>query len=142
MVRMRRGVQRERTRVMFTFSPEASLPRRSSLVMGALRLRFARLLSALLMRGVGKSSVSLGGGSACPAWGTLVRRLNALRMECWRVAWSRARGEGGAGMTVHSSAKSVRHLGAMGWSQRGIVLMLCLSYSQVAGSVEARSALR
>jgi hypothetical protein len=121
---MRQGVQRERTRVMFAFSPEASLPGRGSLVMGALRLRFARLLSAFLMRGVGKCSVSFGGGSVCPSGGSLVRRVNALRMECWRVALASAYGEGVAGMAVQSSAKSVRHLGAMGWSQRGIMLML------------------
>ena len=139
---MRRGVQRESTRVVFTFSPEASLPRRGSLVMGVLRLRFARLLSAFLMRGVGKCRVSLGGGSARPSGGALVRRVNALSMECWRVAWSRARGEGGAGRAVQSSEKSVRHLGAMGRSQRGVFLMLCLRWSQEAGSVEARSALR
>ena len=139
---MRRGVQRERTSVMWALSPEASLPRRGSLVMGAFRLRFALRLFAFLIRGVGKCSVIFGGGSARPTEGALVRRVNALGMDCWRVAWSRASGEGVAGMAVQSSAKSVRHLGAMGRSQRGSFLMLVFSFSQLAVSVEARSALR
>ena len=126
---MRRDVQRERTSVMFALSPEASLPRRGSLVMGGLRLSFALRLSAFFIRGVGKCSVILGGGSARPSRGTLVRRVNAVGMECWRVAWSRARGEGVARIAVHYSAKSVRHLGVMGRSHRGILLMLRLSCS-------------
>ncbi len=45
---------------MHAFSPLASLPRRGSLVVSALRLRSSLLLPALLRRGDGKWSVSLG----------------------------------------------------------------------------------
>ena len=53
------GVHRSRIRVIPAFSPLASLPRRGSIVVCALRFRYVFRLFAFLRRGDGKWSVSL-----------------------------------------------------------------------------------
>jgi hypothetical protein len=81
----------------------------------------------------------------CPVFFAVVSlggKASALLMECCRVALSGVSGDGVSGMVVQSSCRMCRHLGAMGRSQSGVVLMLRLSFSQRAGSVEARSARR
>jgi hypothetical protein len=127
---MRRGVHLTRMRLMPAFSPLASLPRRGSRVVGVLRLRSAFLLSALLRRGDGKWSVSL---VVCTAFVSVVSlggRVGAHLMECCRVALSSVRGEGVSGIVVQSSSRMYRHLGAIGRSQSGVVLMVRYIFSQ------------
>ena len=68
---MWRGVQRSKTKLMPEFSPLASLPRRGSLVVSALRLRSAFLLFAFCRRGDGKWRASLGGCTVFPSTGFL-----------------------------------------------------------------------
>ena len=67
-------------------------------------------------------------------------KVSALLMECCRVALSTISGNGVSGIVVQSSCRMCRHLGAMGRSQSGVVLMLRLNFSQRARSVEAKSA--
>ena len=62
------GVHRSRTRLMHAFSPLASLPRRVSFVVRALRLRSGFRLSAFLRRGDGTWSVNLGIFTAFPPY--------------------------------------------------------------------------
>ncbi len=113
---------------MHAFSPMASLPRRGSLVVSALRLRSAFLLSALLRRDDGKWSVSLGICTEVCSVVSLGGRVSALLMECWHVALSSVIGDGVFGMVVQSSCRMCRHLGAMGRSHSGAVLMLRFSF--------------
>ena len=83
---------------MPAFSPLASLPRKGSRVVSALRLRSAFLLSALRRRGDGKWSMSL---VVCTAFVSVVSlggRVSALLMECCRVALSSVSGDGVSGM--------------------------------------------
>ena len=85
---------------MPAFSPLASLPRRGSLVVSALRLRSAFRLSAFLRRGDGQCSVSL---VICTTFFFVVSlggRVSALLMECCRVALSSVNGDGVSGMVV------------------------------------------
>ncbi len=103
----------------------ASLPRRSSWVVCALRLRSAFLLSALLRRGAGKWSVIF----SCVSVVSLGGKLRALLMECCRVALSNVSGDGVPEMAIQSSSRMCRHLGAMGRSQSGVVLMLRFIFS-------------
>jgi len=66
----------------------------------------------------------------------------ALVRECWRVALSRASGEGVSGMRAQSSSRICRHRGAMGRSHSGDVLILSLSFAYCSLSVEDRRARR
>ncbi len=93
---------------------------------GCLRLRSAFFLSALLRRGDEKWSVILSFGSEVFLGG----RVSALLMECCRVALSNVSGEGVSGMVVQSSSRMYRHLGAIGRSQSGVVLMVRFIFSQ------------
>ena len=97
-------------------------------MVSALRVRSAFRLSALLRRGDGKCSVSLG---ICTALSmrSLEWRVSALLMECCRVALSNVSGDGVSGMVVQSSLRMCRHLGAMGRSHSEVVLMLLFSFS-------------
>jgi hypothetical protein len=124
---MRRGVHIARTGLMHAFLPLASLSRRGSLVVSAFRLRSAFRLSAFLRRGDEKCSVSLG---ICTAVFYVVMFgwcASALLRECCRVALSNVREDGVSRMVVLSSFRIRRHLGAMGRSQSGAVLMLRFS---------------
>ena len=85
---------------MPAFSPFVSLPRRGSLVVSALRLRYTFRLFAFLRRGDGKWSVSLGICATFPSLGSLRWRVSALLMECCRVALSSVRGDGVSRMVV------------------------------------------
>ncbi len=140
---MRRGEHLSyNTLPMLAMSPLASLPRSGSLVTVAFLFRAAFLFSDRRCRGVGKWSMSLGGcpgGPAAVGGGGLAR---ALWMEFLRVALSKASGEGVGGRFAQASLSKSRHLGAMGRSQRGTTLILCRSFVECAGSVEARSARR
>ena len=69
-------------------------------------------------------------------------RVRAILIGCCSVALSNVRGDGVFGMVVQTSFRISRHLGAMGRSKSGMVLMIRLSLSQWAGSVEAKSARR
>ena len=110
-------------------SPLASLPRRGSLVVSALRLRSDLRLSAFLRRGDGKCSMSLGMCSVFFPVVSLGGKVSALLMDCCRVALSSVSGDGVSGMVVQSSCRICRHLGAMGRSHSGVVLMMRLSFS-------------
>jgi len=85
---MRGGAHLARTRLMPALSPLASLPRRGSLVVSALRLRSAFRLSAFRRRGDGKCRVSLGMCTVVFSVVSLGWRVSALLMECCRVALS------------------------------------------------------
>jgi hypothetical protein len=124
---------------MPAFSPLASLPRRGSLVVRALSFRSDFRLSAFIRREDGKCSVSLGICSAFSSVVSLGWRVSEVSTESCRVALSSIRGDGVSGIVVQSSLRISRHLGAMGRSQIGEVLMLRFSFSQRAGSVEAKS---
>ncbi len=87
-------------------------------------------LSALLRRGDGKWSVSLGICTEVCYVVSLGVRASALLMECCPVALSSVIGDGVYGMIVQSSFRMCRRLGAMGRSQSGAVLMLRFSFSQ------------
>ena len=139
---IRRGGHLSKTLLILALSPLASLPRRGSLVTVALRLRAAFLFSDRRCRGVGKWSMSFEGYSVGPASAGGGGRAKALWMEFWRVALSRASGEGMGGRFVQASLINSHHLGAMGRSHRGATLILCRSCVQCAESVEARRARR
>ena len=139
---MRRGGHLSKTALMHALSPLASLPRRGSLVMVALRFRAAFLFSDRRCRGVGKWSISFGGCSDGPASAGGGGRGQALWMEFWRVALSKASGEGVGGRLAQASRSKSRHQVVMGRSHRGATLILCRSFVQCAASVEARSARR
>jgi len=85
---------------MHAFLPLASLHRKVSLVVSALRLSSAFRLSAFLRRGDGKWSVSLGICTAFFSMVSLGGRISALLMERCRVALSCANGDGMSGMVV------------------------------------------
>ena len=110
------AVHCSRTRLMPAFSPLASLPRRGSLVVSDVRSRSALLLSALLRRGDGKWSVSLGICTEFCSMVSLGGRVGSLLMECCRVALSSVIGDRVSGMVAKSSLRMCRHLGAMGRS--------------------------
>ena len=84
----------------------------------------------------------LAGGASCPPLGVCGLPVNALVMDCWRVALSRAKGEGVFGMVVQSSSRIFLHLWAMGRSHSGVEFMPRLSLSQWSGFVDKSSALR
>ena len=115
--------------MMHAFLSLASLPRKDSRVVSALRLRSAFLLSAFLRRGDGKWSVSLVVCTAFVSGVSLGGRVRALLMECCRVVLSSVNGDGVSGMAVQSSLRMCRHLGGMGRSQSEVVLMLRSSFS-------------
>ena len=73
--------------------------------------------------------MSLDVGTAFPYVGSLAWRVRALLIECCRVAMSNVRGDGVSRKVVQSSFKISRHLGAIGRSQSGMMLMLRLSLS-------------
>ena len=54
--------------------------------------------------------------------------MSALVIDCWRVALFSAKGEGVFEMVAQSSSKICLHLGAVGRSHSGVVLMLRLSF--------------
>ena len=66
---------------------------------------------------------------ACPSVGSRGRRASALWIECCRVALSSVRGDGVSRIDVQSLFRICRHLGSMGRSQSGVVLMLRLSFA-------------
>jgi hypothetical protein len=113
---MRRGGYLSNTLLMPALSPLVSLSRMGSLVTVAFLFRSAFLLFDRHCRGVRRWSMSFGGcpgGLAAVGGGGLAR---ALWMELWRVALSRASGEGVGGRFAHASLSNSRHLGAMGRS--------------------------
>ncbi len=139
---MRRGGHLSKTLLILALSPLASLPRRGSLVTVALRLRAAFLLSDRRCRGVGKWSMSFEGCSDGPASAGGGGLARALWTEFWRVALSKASGEGVGGRFAQASRSKSRHLGAMGRSHRGATFIFCRSFVQCAASVKARRARR
>jgi len=86
--------------------------------------------------------VILAGGAMWPSLGVRAMPVNALVMDCCRVALSRAKGEGVFGMAVQSSSSMCLHLWAMGRSHSGVELNPLFSLFQWSGFVDESIALR